>query len=380
MDEDELKAILASIGVGDEKKTVRQSSAGKVRGSSTGGVRLKDGKPINLESIPYLQDAEDGFERRPYDSNKSAMLSLFYKNKPDLNDEQEQLRLRRVSQMQSLGSLIKNLGEFVGGRGYAPVEKAKENTRLYQTLAMSDAERQRIRELEDRYRNQELNLQLRDIERHEQNEDDRLKRRQALMAANHQVDAQNTAARNELNMKTGLEQYSNTDQDTSGWANSETTPVSNGAGGAYGRIRSENDGSFTYQTNNNRMYRIPANKIETLAAEMIGLGIISDEDKVRISFLAPSEKITGLRNLVIKYMPQFAQMAAIDIPGNKYSKRWNDIMHNPYYGFYLGVVPAGANAGTGTIPSNTDNGTIPSNAGTGATDGKKEVSFNDRFK
>jgi hypothetical protein len=303
---------------------------------------------VKLENLPYVQNAEDRFRRKPYNKDESTIMSLFYKNKPDTSDAEAQLRLKRVAQLQAFGNLFKNLGEFVGGRGYAPVSKEGENARLYQTLAQSEAERQRMKELEERYRNQELSLLMRDTEKHDAREDARLARLQAVMNRNNEVDAANAQARNELAMRLGIKHRSEATNNAESTRYGTQTPKLTGSSGSGGY--NEKDGSFTYQTADNRIYRIPKNKIETIASEMARLGIISNEKRLEIIKMISNDNISGLKNFVYVYMPEFEKMAGkrIGVLPSPAKQRWADVLDNPYYGFRVNANGGATNGNAGT--------------------------------
>lgn len=107
--------------------------------------------------LQQYNPAQLDYEDEPYVDRRAYFMDLFGKVNPaPVDDADKEARLQRVAKLQALGNLFKNLGEFAGGRGYAPVERQQDNGRLWQTLGQSEAERERRRGLEEQYRQSQL--------------------------------------------------------------------------------------------------------------------------------------------------------------------------------------------------------------------------------
>jgi hypothetical protein len=115
--------------------------------------------------------------------------------KPDNTDNQE--RYKRMAKAAALGDVFRHLGEFVGGRGYAPVEKRKENQRLYQILNMSEADRKEHEAKIDRYNQTMAGYEVADYDTYR-------KRRDALAQQRAKdkkdIDIHNSKAKNDANI------------------------------------------------------------------------------------------------------------------------------------------------------------------------------------
>lgn len=175
---------------------------------------------------PVVHKVENVFDytETPYKAD-SFFERLVEQLKPDEKsyaDNQE--RNRRMAKAAALGDVFRHLGEFVGGRGYAPVEKRKENQRLYQILNMSEADRKEMEAKAERYRQNKAQYELSDYNRHKQQEE---ARRMEAMKAKQEQERQYTQDLNAMesqiyNAKVNAAETSTT-QTTTGGGGTKTT-------------------------------------------------------------------------------------------------------------------------------------------------------------
>jgi hypothetical protein len=100
---------------------------------------------------------------------------------------------------------------------------------------------------------------------------------------------------------------------------------------------SETDGSFAYPSINGGGYRIPKNRIETVASLLAELGIISAQEKQGLLIFNEKGEVVGLKNLAYSRLndleKQVSALKKLKITHKNPAwghliKRWDDVMES----------------------------------------------------